>query len=239
MGSDSVAVEYNLIQVEDSAATSALLKVMYKDGRTIKNDLTDQVYSSAKSILQRHNLYDPNFDYYQPVVWANLIDSIVTASASYSAEIGIDVAVIDMALYDNKEIIEIESIESQYEVMSSLSVPLQDYLLRKSINNYKSYNPFKETEDLIEVWCKGDYESLRKLSGANTDGESPTTKTLLEEYHTKMQTNRDKKMTDFVVESLKGDKDIFVCVGAAHVVGENGIIDQLKDLGYTVTQVTK
>ena len=239
MGSDSVAVEYNLLQVEDSAATSALLKVMYKDGRTIKNDLTDQVYSSAKSILQRHKLYDPNFDYYQPVVWSNLIDSIVTASASYSAEIGIDVAVIDMALYDKKEIIEIESIESQYEVMSSLSVPLQDYLLRNSINNYKSYNPFKETEDLIDVWCKGDYESLRKLSGVNADGQSPTTKALLEEYHTKMQTNRDKKMTDFVVESLKGDKDIFVCVGTAHVVGENGIIDQLKDLGYTVTQITK
>ena len=72
-----------------------------------------------------------------------------------------------------------------------------------------------------------------------TEGSTDEETALLTEYNTKMSVNRDKKMTEFVVEKLKGDKDIFVCVGAAHIVGENAVVDQLKDLGYTVTQITK
>jgi uncharacterized protein YbaP (TraB family) len=30
---------------------------------------------------------------------------------------------------------------------------------------------------------------------------------------------------------------VFVAVGLAHVIGEDGIIDQLKEAGYTVTRI--
>jgi uncharacterized protein YbaP (TraB family) len=41
-------------------------------------------------------------------------------------------------------------------------------------------------------------------------------------------------MTEYAEEALKSGKEIFICVGAAHVVGEGAMAEQLRDLGYTV-----
>lgn len=43
--------------------------------------------------------------------------------------------------------------------------------------------------------------------------------------------------TNFVVDSLNEGENIFVCVGAAHIVGDGAIVDLLRQKGYTVTRV--
>ena len=45
-------------------------------------------------------------------------------------------------------------------------------------------------------------------------------------------------MTDVIKEYLADNKNVFVVVGAAHVLPEGGILDQLKQTGnYTITRV--
>ena len=41
-------------------------------------------------------------------------------------------------------------------------------------------------------------------------------------------------MTDKVIQQLENDETTFVVFGVAHIVGEEGIINQLQELGYTV-----
>jgi uncharacterized protein YbaP (TraB family) len=45
-------------------------------------------------------------------------------------------------------------------------------------------------------------------------------------------------MADYAEEALKSGKEIFICVGAAHVVGEGAVADLLAQRGYTVELVT-
>ena len=47
----------------------------------------------------------------------------------------------------------------------------------------------------------------------------------------------DKIMADGIKSYLKSGETVFVAVGLAHVIGENGIVDQLREAGYTVTRV--
>ena len=44
-------------------------------------------------------------------------------------------------------------------------------------------------------------------------------------------------MTDYAVDALASGEEIFICVGAAHVVGDGAIADNLRELGYTVEVV--
>ena len=60
---------------------------------------------------------------------------------------------------------------------------------------------------------------------------------LVDEYNTKLVTERNIAMTDKVEELLKGNKDVFYIVGSAHMIGEDGIVDLLQKRGYTVTKL--
>ena len=59
-------------------------------------------------------------------------------------------------------------------------------------------------------------------------------KNLYEEYNKAMIVDRNKGMTEYAEQALKSGKEIFICVGAAHVVGKGAMAEQLRDLGYTV-----
>ena len=43
-------------------------------------------------------------------------------------------------------------------------------------------------------------------------------------------------MTDYAEKALQTDKDVFICVGAAHIVGDGAIVDLLCERGYEVTK---
>lgn len=53
----------------------------------------------------------------------------------------------------------------------------------------------------------------------------------------KLLDDRNVAMTGKMDEYLKGKEQVFVVVGAAHLIGENGIAKQLRDKGYKVDQV--
>ena len=88
---------------------------------------------------------------------------------------------------------------------------------------------------MSDLWQSGDAEVLAK---ALSEDEVPETeKELYEEYHKAMITDRNRAMTDFAEEALKSGDRVFICVGAAHVVGEGAMADLLASRGYTVTLV--
>ena len=41
-----------------------------------------------------------------------------------------------------------------------------------------------------------------------------------------------------IAEYMKGKDQVFVVVGAAHIIGDKGMAKQLRDKGYKVEQVT-
>ena len=60
---------------------------------------------------------------------------------------------------------------------------------------------------------------------------------LLEDYNDKMLTQRNLGMRDKAVEWLKAGDKVFFAVGAAHLIGEDGLVELLRAEGYTVEQL--
>ena len=121
--------------------------------------------------------------------------------------------------------------------MASFSDELQEILLQGTIESYKDFTEMDELEALISSWAKGDVEGLRELLADETEFENDKEKELYEEYNKALTTDRDIGMTEYVEEALDSDEEIFICVGAAHVIGETGIIYQLEQKGYTVERI--
>ena len=130
---------------------------------------------------------------------------------------------------------------------ASFSRDLQQVLLIGSLYNifnmfgFYDDEPAADTEDsgvsiydLLAMWKSGDEKTLIKVGGINEKTDDP----LLEEYNYKMITERNKNMTKKIIEFLtKGSGDYFVVVGAAHMIGETGLVKLLTDAGYKVERI--
>ena len=236
---EALAVEADIIAYEkNTLAQSEDIKMfMYEDFSTIDAHISEELYEEAKQILKDNNMYYSAMDYFCASLWANLIDNIVYDELGADVDLGIDRHLIKRANKKDKEIIEIESAAIQYEMMAGFSEQLQEYLLMSSIETYKNQENVKEElDELISLWKNGKVKKLDKL--LNDVGIlSKEEKELYKEYNEAMTVNRNIFMADFADKALKDEESIFICVGAAHVIGEGGMADILEKKGYKVELV--
>lgn len=237
-GSDGLAVEFDIINFESnlSAQTAALSKLVYTDDSTIRDHLSEEVYQKAVSVLKELNIYNKMYDYYMPALWSSLIDSSLLDPEAVS--LGIDRHMIEMAYELDLRVYDIESAKLQYGIMASFSDKLQETLLLSSMEGYNDTDTYvREVNALMDLWASGDAKALRTYLSSEGEEIPPEEEAIYKEYTTKMQTDRDKSMTAYVVDALNRGKELFVCVGAAHVVGKGAMIDQLLADGYVVELV--
>ena len=85
-------------------------------------------------------------------------------------------------------------------------------------------------EDMIGAWRSGDAEGLSELFVEEMKVEAPALyDTLLLQRNLKWVPQIDSMLQDADTE--------FVLVGAAHLVGENGLLDLLSQKGYEINQL--
>lgn len=236
-----LAVEADVVEFQENleAQIKALTNFVYLDGTTIRSHLSDDVYAKAVEILTENGVYTSDLDYYCPYFWANTIDSFTRVAAEIDESLGIDINLIYDAKQNEKNIDEIESIDFQYKMLSEFSDQIQEMLLISAIEGYENPERFAEEADkLLDLWAAGDEEALAEYFESEGDEMTDAEKELYEEYHKAMITDRNVSMTEYVEKALESGKKTFVCVGAAHVVGEGGIIDLLEQKDYNIIPVT-
>ena len=142
--------------------------------------------------------------------------------------------------YDKQiEVRDVESAELQYSLLASFSDELNLLLIENTLDNLDEYG--EEVQELYDAWLKGNYEELAAvLEDEEDESETELTEAqiaLLEDYNDKMLTQRNLGMRDKAVEWLKAGDKVFFAVGAAHLIGEDGLVELLRAEGYTVEQL--
>ncbi len=238
--SNALAVECDTLALEnDTAAIQALqTTMMYQDGASIDKHIDQELYQKARAILKENHSYEEYVDVYMPIMWSSMIDNICVAKWGYDGDIGIDVHLMENAKANGKELREIESVEKQYQMLASFSPALQEMLLKNSVENYANPLGHLSFSMLANAWKSGDSETLGMLVTSSPEDLSKEEKALYEEYNKAMMTDRNILMTDYAESALSKGDTLFICVGAAHVVGDGGMADLLEDRGYTVEIVT-
>jgi uncharacterized protein YbaP (TraB family) len=142
---------------------------------------------------------------------------------------GLDQHFMQEARDTHKAIEALETADSQLRVFSSFSDELQDQLLLSTL-----LDASKATEILdrtLAAWSSGNTEAMDDL--INRDArDHPVLQPLMET----MFYERNDAMTRKIEKFLETGKTYFVAVGAGHLVGERGIVNQLRRKDYTVEQ---
>lgn len=86
-----------------------------------------------------------------------------------------------------------------------------------------------ETDRLMRIWLDGDVDALVAEMGSQPE----SSKELLE----RLLVPRNLNWMPEIERMLAADEENLVIVGAAHLVGEDSVIDLLEEAGYTVTRI--
>lgn len=250
---------------ELSAAVSACY--YYSDGSTIDTHLvTEDLHESAVKALKAAGGYHANAEYQMPYVWGSSIDSFHRQLGStLVSEKGVEERLMALAEEENKPIREVESTLFQMQMSANYSEHLQEFLLYSSIaSSAQSYG--EGVMELYELWCAGDEaalieeiasepweileedikledldeEDLAKAQAilADLDNINAQLKVLQEEYDKAMSFDRNEGMLEVAKEYLESGDVIFYAVGLAHLLEENGLVNTLRQAGYTVELVS-
>lgn len=238
--SDAVAVEFNILEYQSDlfAQTKSMKSFLYTDGSKISDHISEEVYNAGVAALTEYGMYTSLLDRCRPALWSSLIDALIILEIGTDANLGVDMQILNMADRDGKEIRDIESADFQYDMLASFSDELQEMMLVSSLKSMTDIEGYAEDMDmLLDLWASGDEAAFSEyLNGS--DEVTGMSQELYDEYYTAMITNRNKTMTDYAVNALASGEEIFICVGAAHVVGEGAMAENLRELGYTVEVVS-
>ena len=240
-GADSLAVEFDTIAFEeDTQAVMQMAGMMiYTDGTTIQDHIPADLYNRAVKVMKDLDIYMLGVDMILPIMWSNDIDVALIEKLGGNTELGIDAHFLEKAKKDKKEILEVESAEFQLGMMVGFSEELQIMLLEESVKMYEDQESAKEDlETLMDLWASGDEAAFAEYITATDENMTDEERALYEEYEYAMTTSRNLSMTDYAEGVLKSGKEVFLCVGAAHIVGEGAMAQLLAQRGYTVECIT-
>ena len=244
-GSDALAVEFDseaYIEkvMQDEEAMAALLEnYLYTDGSPTKDHIQDQqLYDNAIATLKASGSYNAAALLSKPFLLSQQIDQ-VNMSWGYrlSSDYGVDNQLMKLARENEIEIRDVESGEAQLDLLANFSDALQELMLKESVNSdHLTYNG--NLEELYELWCAGDEAALIKMiCEEDTQQFTEEELALYEEYTNAISTDRNDDMLDAAVSYLESGDVVFYAVGLGHLLAEDGLVNTLRDAGYTVELV--
>lgn len=242
--SDALAVECNTRAFEKQSEQDKELQeeisqaYVYTDGSTTESHISDKaLYQKALMLMKATGNYQFSLAYAKVSLWTSAINSFFTKQYyTLASDKGVDYRLLLMAEADGKTILEVESAKDQMLMDAGWSDRLSEFMLEEAtmIHGLEYY---AELQEMYELWCAGDEEAL--IAMINTDPGEMTEDELklYNEYHKAMQWDRDEGMVETAIEYLESGDVVFYAVGLAHVLAEDGLVNSLREAGYTVEAV--
>lgn len=247
--SDVLGVELNFYNEEGSKDYNKI--AYYLDGTTLKDHIPADLYKEVVEASEKIGMSEADIASYKPWCIANAFSATALSKSSTVEEqqvaslLGIDNYFMTNALVNDVPIYELESYAYQANLFEGFSQQLQEHYLASATEMILDEKAGSEGADMVqgwlEYWQEGDLEKFEKdFPKKQTDKEATKEEqAMIDEYNNKLWTIRDISMTEKIEDLLNSTegKTYFIVVGSGHYVGEDGVIQNLKNKGYTVEQI--
>jgi hypothetical protein len=215
---------YLEMDLDDAANTlGAIFFMNMKDGKTLKDLYTPEDYNRLEHFFK--DSLQTGLSLFQKMK-PNFLEAMLYPKMMPCAQMsGIEQELMIIAKKQNKTINGFETIAFQAGIFDSIPYEKQAEALLQTIDSIESYS--KTFNSMLEVYQKQHLDELQHLLDQEP-GFSDTKEVMLD--------NRNKNWVIQLREILP-EKNIFIAVGAGHLVGENGLISLLKKEGYTLRPI--
>lgn len=220
----AVEIDLQALEADQQRINNAMKLLECQSGSA--EDYLGEDYAEIKQFFRKNGIYSSRLEGYIPAVWSSMLSNRLASDCGYLSKYGTDRAMASYAKDHSIKIIELETVEEQYQMNADEPRELQIYSLLSSVQTDHEIL-MEQMRDLYRAWSEGDGAAIERML---TEEEIP--EDLAEEYaqyYYAMYESRQKKMAEFIEKTLENGEKAVVAVGAMHCYATPDILDFLEE----------
>ena len=202
---------------------------IYNDGTTLKEHITTAAYAKAESFCKERNYPLEQYQFFKPTFLVMTLTVSEMNNIGADPQKGIDNFFKEKAMQDGKALGSLETVDQQISLLTSMDTSLGSDQILESIGELKQIETI--LGELLAVWKKGDEAKMEELYIKDLKLYPKLYQTLI--------VDRNNKWLRNIEGYLNGSEKTMVVVGAAHLVGADGLVNLLRKRGYKVVKLQK
>src|SRR5690606_8041675 len=227
---DALVVELDINRVSpERMAAWMSAHGQYPAGDSLRNHVTARTWERLTAHLQKNGLQPESFQQYVPGILINMLTMTQLMQSGLSTALGLDQYFLAAAYADKKAIIELETAQDQLAILASM--PNADTLINDTLDELQ--NLPAASDSLFNAWKQGDGDVLENEVNKSFNRDDAATR----EFFDKIFTRRNIAMSARIDAISNTHQQLFVVVGAGHLLGAEGIVALLEQRGFTTEQL--
>ncbi len=217
-----------VMEVEDISKAAGNLDLMKaEEGRTLKDMFNEEEYNeimekSAKAMGMKREPFEKLFGGMKPFA----VMSSMTKSLFKGPTKSYEMTLISLANLNKIEKGGLETLEQQLGFFDAIPDDKMKTIIIETMNSLEEDNG--EMKEMMKIYKSQDLDKLGKFMIEASPEMMASEEILL--------TGRNKAWIP-KIEAFCKEGQIFIAVGAAHLVGDEGVINLLREKGYTLTPI--
>ena len=210
---------------QQELARLVLSEGLFTDGRTLSDVLSERQEMKLAKVLKTMDLPYSSIQPMRPWFAALTMSNVAMVKGGFDPESGVEIVLTEQANKSGKSLDFLETAKDQILILSGLPEDAQvDFLM-------SSADSLGDTPEMLDVlvseWADGDVAGLGVLmSDPDTMGSEIVYEALLLE--------RNQNWVPKIEAMLDEPGIRLVAVGAAHLAGDDSVIEMLRDKGYDI-----
>jgi len=227
---ERLIMEIDMDDLDPLAALQFLTQNGVLEGDTTLRDVMgEKQYAEVVAAAAEIDIPIEMLEKSEPWLAAMTVQEMMMMRIGFKAEFGIEMYLMAKAAHDGKPITGLETVEQQLGFLNDLSPDTQSRWLLQSIVEGKRMEML--IDEMVAAWRNGDVQFLEKELLLEMDG--------FPELRNALLIDRNKSWVMPIMDLLDDRDDYLVIVGAAHLVGEDGVPDLLSKRGVRIRQLNE
>ncbi len=199
----------------------------YPAGQTLRDSVSPATYERVTARFAAAGLPAERMNRYRPWFCGITLTMLEIRRLGYDLQHGAEQRFFARALQDGKRIASFESLDENFAVFTGLSPDEDEETLLQTLDDLDMAK--RDAEKLRNAWKNGDVPALEQLLHASLAKHPIIRERLFGE--------RNRNWLPLIEARLKSGNSSMVVIGAAHLLGENGLLELLRKAGHKVRQL--
>ena len=226
--SERLVFEINIGTVTKSSLRAEATRAgFYPPGQSLSKNVSPQTLLLLREVLPNFGLTLKQVNRLRPSFLAQMLETRILAHAGYSPDYGVDLYFYRRAVIARKPVMGLETLRDQTDLFQGLTPSQDEQYLVRTIHALPYYPALVSL--MVEAWRNGDIAQLDRFINQGLKMNPWEHQTLL--------VRRNSRWLPQIEHLAQDRHNYLIVVGAGHLIGNEGLVAQLKRAGYAVEQL--
>jgi uncharacterized protein YbaP (TraB family) len=210
-----------------SSQIEMLTRGMLPAGQTLDKVISAETLNAVVKKFAEIGMPIEPMKQFKPWLLSLTLQGLEWQKAGFDADLGLDKHFYDRAIAQGKNVQGLETLSFQLAQFDEMPMDLQDRLLSETLKELETTKT--SFTRMANAWKSGDSAEIERLVLKDLKAEP--------QMYDRLLIERNRTWLPKIEALFSRPKATFVVVGAAHLVGTDGLLQLLKAKGYTIEQL--